>query len=168
MQLPAAIVRVGAILELRERILRKPVTPLEFETGAAAVRDEAARAKREAGLPDGFEQAVQTVTEAVFAGKPVRTPAQKAEAAEAALRRIGPEDIGRRLRQWLEADDKLVQVQSPDSDGVKDFPRPSEIAALAENCGPPNCPNCQPIRRTAVLPCGRKAAPSLQNSMNAV
>ena len=123
---------LAAILELRERILRKPVTPLEFETGAAAVRDEAARAKRETGLPDGFEQAVQTVTEAVFAGKPVRTPAQKAEAAEAALRRIGPEDIGRRLRQWLEADDKLVQVQSPDSDGVKDLPRPSEIAALAE------------------------------------
>ena len=123
---------LAAILELRERILRKPVTPLEFETGAAAVRDEAARAKRETGLPDGFEQAVQTVTEAVFAGKPVRTPAQKAEAAEAALRRIGPEDISRRLRQWLEADDKLVQVQSPDSDGVKDLPRPSEIAALAE------------------------------------
>ena len=48
------------------------------------------------------------------------------------MRRIGPEDISRRLRQWLEADDKLVQVQSPDSDGVKDFPRPSEIAALAE------------------------------------
>ena len=123
---------LAAILELRERILRKPVTPLEFETGAAAVRDEAARAKRETGLPDGFEQAVQTVTEAVFTGKPVRTPAQKAEAAEAALRRIGPEDISRRLRQWLEADDKLVQVQSPGSDGVKDFPRPSEIAALAE------------------------------------
>ena len=123
---------LAAILELRERILRKPVTPLEFETGVAAVRDEAARAKRETGLPDGFEQAVQTVTEAVFAGKPVRTPAQKAEAAEAALRRIGPEDISRRLRQWLEADDKLVQVQSPDSDGVKDLPRPSEIAALAE------------------------------------
>lgn len=120
------------ILKLRERILREPVTQAEFNDYMKTMVSAIARAKKKTTLPEPFGDAIQSVSENVFAGKPVRTPAQNAALVEPVLKQLMPSEITVRLQQWLNADDKLVQIQAPSITAIKDFPNAAAIQAQVD------------------------------------
>ncbi|WP_066075839.1 M16 family metallopeptidase [Bergeriella denitrificans] len=119
------------ILKLRERILRAPVTRAEFDDYMKTMRSTIARAKQKTTLPEPFGDAIQLVSENALNGKPVRTQAQNAASAEPVLNRLTPSEITARLQQWLNADDKLVQIQAPSLTEIKGFPNAAQIEAEA-------------------------------------
>ncbi|MCP1661316.1 M16 family metallopeptidase [Neisseria perflava] len=119
------------ILKLRERILREPVSQAEFDEYMNTMQAAVKRAETKTTLPEPFGDAVQSVSEKAFNGQPVTTQAQNAAAAKPVLAALKPADITARLQQWLNADDKLVQIQAPALTEIKDFPTASEIEAQA-------------------------------------
>lgn len=120
------------ILKLRERIVRTPVTQAEFDEYKATLHRAIEQAKKKTALPEAFGDAIQNVSENAFAGKPVRTPAENAVLAEKVLPSIAPADVSARLQQWLNADDKSVQIQAPSLTEISDFPNTAQIQAEAD------------------------------------
>ncbi|PSJ80188.1 M16 family metallopeptidase [Neisseria iguanae] len=120
------------ILKLRERILRAPVTQAEFDEYMATMNRAIGRAKKKNTLPEPFGDAIQSVSENAFAGKPVRTQAENAVLAGKALKTLTPADVNTRLQQWLNADDKSVQIQAPSLTEIKGFPNAAQIQAEAD------------------------------------
>ncbi len=123
---------LAEILQLRERILREPVTQQEFGDYMATMQQAVAKAKQKTTLPEPFGDVVQSVSENAFNGKPVRTPAEHAVIIDSVLKTLRPSEITARLRQWLNADDKLVQIQAPSLMEITDFPSAAQIEADAE------------------------------------
>ena len=119
------------ILKLRAQLLAEPVSQKEFDDYLGSLKKTIASAKKKTTLPEPFGDAIQTVSENAFAGKPVRTQAENAALVEALLPQITPADITARIRSWLDADDKLVQFQAPGLAKV-DIPAAADIAARAE------------------------------------
>lgn len=82
---------------------------------------------------------LQTVSDNFFADKPIRTPADKpirtpaenARRAEANLDRITLAQVTARIQQWLNARDKLVQMQAPSLTPIA-LPSNDSIAAAAQ------------------------------------
>lgn len=122
---------LNELLKLRAQLLAQAVSQKEFDGYTAELKKTIAAAKRKTALPEPFGDAIQSVSENAFAGKPVRTPAQNAALAEALLPEITAEDITARIRSWLEADDRLVQFQAPGLAEI-DIPAAADIAARAD------------------------------------
>lgn len=104
---------ISQLLKLREQILREPVTQAEFAAYRRTLEKTLAEQRRKTTLPEPFGDALQSVSEAAFAGKPVRTSAQSAAIVAPVLNTLTPQDISRRIERWLNAGDKLVQLQAP-------------------------------------------------------
>lgn len=136
------------ILKLRERILREPVTQAEFDAYMAVIKGAVERAKKKNALPEPFGDAVQSVSENAFSGKPVRTPAQNAAITEPVLKTLTPADITARLREWLNAEDKSVQIQAPGLTEIKGFPTAAEIQAEADALKTADLPKLQTQKRS--------------------
>ena len=160
------------ILKLRERILREPVKQAEFDAYMKTMRDTVARSKKKTALPEPFGDAVQSVSENAFSGKPVRTPAQNAVLAEPVLNTLKPSEISARLQQWLNADDKLVQIQAPGMTEIRGFPNAAQIQAEAETLKTAQLPPLQAKAETgkgafaAKVQKGKITAESYDKSLN--
>lgn len=119
------------LLKLRAQILQYPITMQELKHWKANYQASINRAKSKTSLPESFDDAVRSVSENFFADKPIRTPAQNAELVEAVMAEINTADVNAKIQQWLNAEDRLVQMQAPSLKPIV-LPSNQEVAQLAE------------------------------------
>lgn len=122
---------ITALLNTRAQMLQQPITQAEVDAYRATLRKVIAKQKEKTSLPEPFGDVLQTVSDDFFADKPTRTPAENAHRAEANLAKITPAQVNARIQQWLNASDKLVQMQAPSLTPIK-LPSNDSIAAAAQ------------------------------------
>ena len=139
---------LSELLKLREQMLRHPVSEGEVAAYRATLLQTAEAAAGKTSLPEPFGDALRSVADAVQAGKPVHTQAENAAIVRPLIHAVRPEDVSRRISQWLNAGDKLVQIQAPGLTPVK-LPTAAQIEWQA-----------RAIAQAPVPPLQAKAAPS--------
>lgn len=122
---------LSQLLQLRQQMLDHPASPAEVAAYTATMRGAVARAAEKNSLPEPFGDAVRTVSDSFFAGKPIRTQAEIAAIISPMLDTIDAATVQARIVQWLNADDKLVQYQAPSLTPVT-LATSAAIAAEAE------------------------------------
>ena len=120
---------LSELLKLRAQLLQQPVTAVEVNAYRATLQKVLRQQKSKTTLPESFGDVLQTVSDNFFADKPIRTPAENAKIAEPFLNQISADDVNQKIAQWLNAVDRLVQMQAP---SLMPIALPSNDAVAAE------------------------------------
>lgn len=120
------------ILKIRQNILSSPASDEETAAYRRRFSDLLRHNQNRKTLSAKPDELLRQIQETVFAGKPLRTPAEYAAAVRPALYRINSTEVNERIRQWFNAEDKLVQAQAPGLEHAV-LPAENQLARLAEN-----------------------------------
>ncbi|MDP8177488.1 insulinase family protein [Pasteurella skyensis] len=101
------------LLTIREQLLRSPITASEMQDYIKDVQDLIKKEKKKTDFSDEFSNVLQTAQYFLFDDLPIRTPAQSAKSMEGILKTITVADVNKRLIQWLNSQDKILQLQAP-------------------------------------------------------
>lgn len=122
---------LSELLKLRAQLLQQPVTAVEVNAYRATLQKVLRQQKSKTTLPEPFGDVLQTVSDNFFADKPIRTPAENAKIAEPFLNQISAGDVNQKIAQWLNAADRLVQMQAPSLTPIA-LPSNNTVAAKAQ------------------------------------
>lgn len=104
---------ISELMKIRAQLLKTPVSRSEFTREFDKYMQLIEKSKKKTTLPEPFGYAIMKVSTKVFNRQPVKTQAQIANIAEPVSKTITPDDVTARINKWLNADDRLVQLQAP-------------------------------------------------------
>ena len=101
------------ILKVREQILRYEVLKKDVEQYKNKLKRYVVKLKNKPVLPNTFEEVVFLSVNKVLEGKPVQIPSDMAKIIERIMDSISTKDAKLRIVKWLNAKDKILQMQAP-------------------------------------------------------
>lgn len=113
------------ILSAREQLLRYPITVEEMAEYQPTLDSYIKKMKSKDYYPDEFEKIIYSWVGKVLRDHPIRTPAESAKITERIVPSITLDDINHRIKRWLTAKDKILQMQAP---GLQSLTLPTEQA----------------------------------------
>lgn len=136
------------MLKIRQQLLNAPVTHSEFNNEIKKYKKLIEKAKQKTTLPEPFGEAILKVSTRIFNHKKVYTQAQIAQRVEPVLSSVTQKHINQRMHEWLNAEDKLVQLQAPSLTPVS-IPTPAQLDALTRKWQQAKLPPLlKPVKQT--------------------
>ncbi|MDO4640511.1 MAG: pitrilysin family protein [Neisseria sp.] len=120
------------LLTLRKSILAEPATDNEIAAYRRRFSELLRLSQKQSGFSDNPDELLPQIQDTLFNGKPLRTPAEHTAAVRPALYKISSRDVNERIRQWLNANDKLIQAQAPGLNPIS-LPPVGQLDRLSEN-----------------------------------
>lgn len=145
-----------ALLQFRQTVLAQPASDTEIADYRRIFSNSLRQAQAQAELPAQPEELLKQIDDSILRGKSLRTPAAQQARLRQQLYLINSQAVNARIKQWLNADDKLLQ--SLTAAGHHDnLPPLASLPKLADN---PSLADNKPStattpRKTTAKPAGK-------------